>query len=79
MATTDRYVFARVCPEHPDSPTCVSTVPLAVPAPSPEDWQAIVDAVSVYLSGEYADTARVEWAIATVAIAAVRNMREAQQ
>ncbi len=80
MAATDRYVFAKVgaC----GLPNCARAHSTAIPAPSPEDWQAIVDAVDAWraiptLAGG-AKGAR--WHdVASLALAAVRNMREAEQ
>lgn len=80
MATTDRYVFAKL-----DATGWYASDVTDTPAPSPEDWQAIVDAVDVWESvvcdlvmGNTEEQAMFN-AIATAAAAAVRNMREAEQ
>ena len=81
---SDRYVFAKADPDA--GPQALHlTKPTDIPAPSPEDWQAIVDAVDVWESvvcdlvmGNTEEQAMFN-AIATAAAAAVRNMREAEQ
>lgn len=77
MAPTDRYVFAKVDPDA--GPKALHlTKPTDIPAPSPEDWQAIVDAVDRGRQHNAPDIA-VAIAAGAAAIAAIRNMREAQQ
>ena len=66
---SDRYVFAKVDPDA--GPKALHlTKPTDIPAPSPEDWQKVVDAVKNKRSLEN---------IGLLAHAAVRNMREAER
>lgn len=64
---SDRYVFAEAC-------NATDSYGWTTPAPSPEDWQKVVEAVNGYESftGD-------PFLIARAAFAAVRNMREAEQ
>lgn len=79
MATTDRYVFAEVDPDA--GPKALHlTKPTDIPAPSPEDWQAIVAGSSRCqdaTTDEESRTAREE--LEDLVFAAVRNMREAER
>ncbi len=64
METTDRYVFAKL-----DGTGWYASNVTDIPAPSPEDWQTIEDAVdapSLHTLRKAVD-------------AAVRNMREAER
>lgn len=76
MTDRPRYVFAKL-----DGTGWYAADVTDVPAPSPEDWQAIVDAVEAWkaiptLAG---GKKGARWHdVASLAVAAVRNMREAE-
>lgn len=68
MATTDRYVFAKV-----DGTGWYASNVTDIPAPDPADWQAIVDALE---RGEAMGAPRIMLRLAAgdLALAAIRNM-----
>ena len=72
MAATDRYVFAKL-----DGTGWYASNVTDTPAPSPEDWQAIVDAVRAWqaIPSLAGGKKGARWHdVASLAIAAVRNM-----
>ena len=79
MATTDRYVFAKVTPCACGQTWCkdVDTAVTSIPAPDPADWQAIVDAVKAWqaIPSLAGGKKGARWHdVASLALAAVRNM-----
>ena len=72
MATTDRYVFAKL-----DGTGWYASDVTDIPAPDPADWQAIVDAVKAWqaIPSLAGGKKGARWHdVASLALAAVRNM-----